>query len=302
MRRTRHALLTALLAALPPIVLAADPAPASPAPATAAPAATPAPSPSPAPAEQEKPKSEKPPDTVKDRGVVGKIKGTVYTGGRKPMAGLLVQLSAKDDSGSLRVTGTDEKGEYVFRDLPAGVYEIEVGASGFRGLKKGRIEVRPPFQNLVDFELPVLDATRPAPPLAPGTTLVQPAPPAPRAPDAPAASPAGPMVTVRGTFLDQQRRPIPEVSVTFVSLAGKEAYQAFSGDDGRFNIAAVPAGRYRVLVASPGHVALDLKAVEVSAATGLNLSLSLVDYPLNFKGGEDDLPPREEPRPAPPAP
>ncbi len=279
MRRIRASLLTALLAALPAIVLATDQTPLSP----------PADGPAPATAEQEKPKPENPKDADKGRGVFGRIKGTVYSTARKPLAGLLVQLSAKDDSGSLRVTGTDEKGEYVFRDLPAGVYEIEVGANGYRAQKKGRIEVRPPFQNIVDFELPTLDADRPAGPMASAIA-------------GQAALEAGPMAPVRGTFLDQERRPIPEVSVTFVSLAGRGAYQAFSGEDGTFGIASIPAGRYRVLVASPGHVALDLKSVEISAATGLNLSLSLVDYPLNFKGGEDDLPPREEPRPAPPAP
>src|SRR5439155_24347685 len=108
-------------------------------------------------------------------------------------------------------------------------------------------------------------------------------------------------VPVRGTFLDAERRPIAEVSVTFVPLQGKGSYQAFSGDDGTFRIEAVPPGRYRVLVSSPGHVSLDLKSVAVSPVNGLNLSLSLVNYPLNFKGRQEDLVPREEPLP-PPAP
>ncbi|HEU4401968.1 MAG TPA: carboxypeptidase-like regulatory domain-containing protein, partial [Candidatus Polarisedimenticolia bacterium] len=103
-------------------------------------------------------------------------------------------------------------------------------------------------------------------------------------------------VPVRGILVDSANRPVAEVSVTFVALDRRGSWQAFSSDDGGFLIEAVPPGRYRVLIASPGHVALDLKSVVVSADGGLNLSLSLVDYPLNFKGGQDDRLPREEPR------
>ena len=83
-------------------------------------------------------------------------------------------------------------------------------------------------------------------------------------------------------------------------LAGKEAFQAFSGIDGTFSLPAIPPGRYRVLVSSPGYVSIDLKAVDVSPASGLSLSLSLVDYPLNFKGQAEDRPPPEAPLPVPP--
>src|SRR5436190_2188982 len=91
--------------------------------------------------------------------------------------------------------------------------------------RKGRIEVGPPFQNIVDFQIGSGDKSKPAgiaaflkarltePPIA--------AIPAPGAESAPAVPP----VTVRGRFLDQQKRPIAEVSVTFVSLTGKVSYQ-----------------------------------------------------------------------------
>lgn len=237
------------------------------------------------------------------------IKGTIFGAGRKPRAGLLVQLYSKVQGGLLRVTGTNEKGEYAFQDLPPGLYDIEVdgGAGGVQ--KKSRIEVRPPFRNIVDFEIPSRNRARAGPAGAvagPAGTgdLPRGLKPRPESPPPVEAGPAPeggedtPMAAVRGRFLDQQKRPIPEVSVTFVSLAGGATYQAFSGDDGGFSIPAVPAGRYRVLVASPGHVSLHLKAVEVSARDGLNLSLSLVDHPLNFKG-RDGSAPREEPRPLP---
>jgi hypothetical protein len=244
---------------------------------------------------------EEPDAGAQGRAIYGRIRGTVLGPARKGLAGLLVQLSARGDSGLLRVTGTNDKGQYLFQELPAGTYDIDVAAEGFVAQKKGSIVVRPPFQNIVDFEM------RPATGAAgagPATGRVG------EPPGAGGAAPAGsgsssdappPRVPVRGQLVDQQKRPVAEVSITFVSLEGRGDHQAFSGEEGRFNLPAIPAGRYRVLVASPGHVALDLKSIEVSPTAGLNLSLSLVDYSLNFKGGREDALPREEPRPAPSA-
>jgi hypothetical protein len=107
-------------------------------------------------------------------------------------------------------------------------------------------------------------------------------------------------VPVSGSLVDQDERPVVEVSVTLMSLEGEGVHQAFSGDDGQFLFDAVPPGRYRVLIASPGHVPLDLKSVLVNAGSGLDLSLALVDYPLNYERRREGQLPREEPRTAPP--
>jgi len=231
-----------------------------------------------------------PPSAAQDeaRVVVGRIRGTVKNAEDRPVAGLLVQLVAADRSGALRITGTDEKGRYLFRDLPAGVYDVKLEADGYRAESKGGIEVRPPFQNIVDFRL--------TPDRSPADPVVEAAGSALRA--APLDGVA--TVTVRGDLTDQEKRPVVEVSVTLVSHEGNGIYQAFSGLDGRFMVEGVPPGTYRIVVASPGHVTLDLHTVEVPADSGLDLSLSLVDYPLNFRKEEKDgrLPP-EKPVPAP---
>ena len=238
------------------------------------------------------------------RSVFGTIMGTVFDPKKKPLAGWMVQLSSRGDDSQLRVTGTDDNGQYVFKDLPAGTYDIEIQAENEAARKKGRIEVRPPFRNIVDFlvgpqsqEKPNLvaglaaEARKKA--AGAGTT----------APDGDVAADAARQVPVRGTFLDAQKRPVSEVSVTLVALEGKSTFQTFSGDNGSFAIPAVPPGRYRVLVFSPGYVPIDLKSIEVSPASGLNLSLSLVDYPLNTKERPQERLPREQPLPAPsPAP
>jgi hypothetical protein len=222
-----------------------------------------------------------------DRAVAGQIRGTVKDGGDRPLAGLLVQLAAGDRSGSLRITGTDEKGRYQFRDLPAGRYDVQIAVEGYRPETKGGIEVRPPFQNIVDFRL-VSEKSSHGGIQAAGSAL--------RA----APSDGAAAVSVRGDLLDQEKRPVTEVSVTLVSHEGKGVHQAFSGPDGRFAIEGVAPGIYRAVIASPGHVTLDLRSVEVPAGSGLDLHLTLVDYPLNLKSDDKDgrLPP-EKPMPAP---
>lgn len=253
-----------------------------------------------APAAQDQP--DPAPPSPPARQVVGTITGTVYDAQKRPIVGSMVQLTSRGQDGMLRVTGTNENGHYVFKDLPAGTYDIEVGTLADVTRRKERIEVRPPFRNIVDFEMGPQEgdkyrqdaAARLAEVLEKKRAAGQAGPAGAAAPGGPAAA-----VTVRGTFVDAQRRPIPEVSVMLLALEGKGTFQTFSGVDGTFSLPAVPPGRYRVLVASPGYVSIDLKAVDVSPASGLNLSLSLVDYPLNFKGRTEDRLPPEEPLQAP---
>jgi Carboxypeptidase regulatory-like domain len=226
------------------------------------------------------------------RSVFGTIVGAVFDVKKKPVAGCMVQLSARGEGGTLRVTGTDEKGRYVFKDLPAGIYDIEVAAEGDVSRRKGQIEVRPPFRNIVDFEIGSGAPTDDRPGAGASGLLLESLMKAKG--EAGLSEPMG-LVPVKGTFLDSQKRPIPEVSVMLLSLQGKKSLQAFSGEDGTFLMPEVNPGRYRVLVSSPGYVSLDLKSVVVLPVAGLNLGLSLVDYPLNFKSRPEDRLPQEEP-------
>ncbi len=232
------------------------------------------------------------------RSVFGTIMGTVFDVRKKPLAGWMVQLSSRRDDGVLRVTGTNEKGQYVFKDLPAGTYDIEIQVENEAARRKGRIEVRPPFRNIVDFQIGPQPPDR-SNPLA-GLAEKKKIEGAGAAATGDAAGEGVKPVPFRGTFVDAQKRPIAEVSVTVVGLDGEGAFQVFSGDDGSFAIPAVPPGRYRVLVFSPGYVPIDLKSVEVTPASGLSLSLRLVDHPLNTKERPVDRLPREEPLKAPP--
>jgi protocatechuate 3,4-dioxygenase beta subunit len=225
-----------------------------------------------------------------DRPVVGKIRGTIRDSGNRPIPGLLVRLASRGESGTLRVTGTDEKGRYQFRDLPAGTYDVQITVDGAGPQRKEGIEVRPPFQNIVDFRLGI-EGARPAGSSAAGggagavTLLVD---------EGIVAAP----VIVQGMLRDEEKRPVMEVSITLVSLEREETQQTFSSADGRFVLESVRPGKYRAVITSPGHVTLDVKSVEVPAG-GLNVNLTLVDYPLNFRNGEENLLPPELPRPVP---
>lgn len=247
----------------------------------------------------------------------GRIRGTVTDALKKALPGLLVTLSSHSEPDVLRVTGTNEKGQYLFPELPPGLYDLKVQADGFLDTGKESIEIRPPFQNIVDVQLtprgkggPVAVGAGPAPGVG-ATAGARPAAGGGAAPggaasqgSAPAGEPgsettAPPVpVTVRGRFVDQDRLPLYEVSVVLSALQGKAIYQAFSGDDGIFEIPGVVPGRYHVVVRSPGHVPLDLHSVEVLGKNGISVSLMLVDYPLNFKASQQPLTPVEVPRPA----
>ena len=312
------------------------------APADPAPSAVEGPAPSPPPeapaagtppagaakAQAEAPQAEAPqagaPPAEPGRKRAGRIRGTVTDALKKALPGLLVTLSSRAEPDVLRVTGTNEKGQYLFPELPPGLYDLKVQADGFLDAGKESIEIRPPFQNIVDVQLKPLDKGGPATPGARPTAGAGPTGGAAPAAGAGSTSgggaasgaavpqgagqagesggevaPAPPPVTVRGRFVDQDRRPLYEVSVVLSALQGKAIYQAFSGDDGVFEIPGVVPGRYHVIVRSPGHVPLDLRSVEVLGKNGISVSLMLVDYPLNFKASQQSLTPVEAPRPAP---
>jgi len=176
------------------------------------------------------------------------------------------------------VTSTDDRGRYAFRDLEAGSYDVEVSGSGYESQAKKDIRVQPPFRNIVDFTLspgPVSGAFS-APPLAYRPLAGEPV-----------------LRDVAGTFTDKDRRGVPDVVLSLVNPAAGLSFRAQSDREGRVLIRGVPAGIYRVVVSSPGYVTVELKEALVSPESGMNLNLSLVEYPLNFRGRPEDLVPEE---------
>jgi Carboxypeptidase regulatory-like domain len=211
----------------------------------------------------------------------GRIRGTARDLKGRPVAGLQVQLLSPEQ-GFVQITNTDDRGIYSFEDLQAGTYDVEMGGSGYqRQVKKG-ILVRPPFRNIVDFSLPPGPVTdqEPSSPVVyqppPGEALFR---------------------DVLGEFTDKDRHPIPDVTLSIVNPVTGASFRAQSDREGKVLLRGVPVGTYRVAVSSPGYVTVELKDAEVSAASGMSLKLSLVEYPLSFKGRPEDLVPQENPVP-----
>lgn len=257
--------------------------PAATPPAAAAPEATdPATPPAPDPPAPEAPAA------IDATGGRGRIRGVVTDTDKRPLGGRLVVLASSTEGESLRVTSTDEKGRYQFRDLAAGKYEVRLEADGFAPETKKDIDVRPPFQNVVDVTL--RRASTP-PPARPGAAPAPPAAPVATAPM------AGGSEVVQGVLRDNDGKPVVEAEVMLVPLAAGVLRQGSSDPQGTFRVDGVAPGAYRLIVRSLGHVPIDVSRVEVAPGRGLSIRLTLVDYALNFVSGKDLRQVQERPRP-----
>src|SRR5262245_1946536 len=232
----------------------------------------------------------------------GRVRGVVTDPEKKPVGGRLVVLVSHAEGEALRVTSTDEKGRYQFRDLPPGIYEIRLEAEGFDGVVKKGIDVRPPFQNVVDVTLRRSSPGAPARAPAAAPSAAPPAPDVAAAVNDPAA-PADPAGTlVQGTLRDSAGAPVVEAEVLLAPLAAGALHQGVSDEEGAFRIEGVAPGGYRLMVRSLGHVPIDVSRVDVARGSGLVLRLTLVDYALNFVSGGQTRPVQERPRPRTPQP
>ena len=232
--------------------------------------------------------------TTEPTAAKGRIRGVVTDPDKKPVGGRLVVLVSRTEGESLRVTSTDEKGRYQFRDLEAGMYEVRLEAEGFTPEIKKNIDVRPPFQNVVDV---TLRRAAPVQPTQPATV------PAGASPDPASAAPAAPEVgageVVQGVLRNGEGAPVVEAEVLLAPLVAGALRQGTSDEKGTFRVEDVAPGAYRLIVRSLGHVPIDVSRVEVSPGGGLSIRLTLVDYALSFVTGKDLRQVQERPRPRP---
>src|SRR6266498_4479437 len=59
--------------------------------------------------------------------------------------------------------------------------------------------------------------------------------------------------SVRGVVLDPTAAPVPQVSLQITNEATGESRSAVTGGDGRFAVAMLPPGAYRIDVEQPGY-------------------------------------------------
>ena len=78
-----------------------------------------------------------------------------------------------------------------------------------------------------------------------------------------------------GTVLDQAGKVIPNASVEVKNESGNAVRKATTGDDGRFSISGLPAGKYTVEVTAAGFAIARRTGVDVAGGRAEDLSIPL---------------------------
>ncbi|RFM26440.1 TonB-dependent receptor [Deminuibacter soli] len=85
-----------------------------------------------------------------DKGI---ISGQIITADNQPAEGVIVRLIGTD-----KATLTTENGFYMFKNLPAGTYQVDVSLMGYKPLDKKVVLAENGKQNNISFQLEVSDA------------------------------------------------------------------------------------------------------------------------------------------------
>lgn len=201
----------------------------------------------------------------------GQINGQVFDKARKGVPGLTVAAFG-EALPLIYGTSTDRDGRYAFRGLAVGTYAVVVAPAGRSPLRKDGIRVRPLFRSIVDFTLggdapaEVLPPVSPAPVEGADTGLVL------------DCSVTGP-----------EREAVPGIAITLTPMEGSgQLRRARTEADGTCVLREIDPGRYRVAVRAPGFMTWGLGPVAIDGSGKVSLSLSLVTFPLNFKGTVED--------------
>src|SRR5688500_111655 len=83
----------------------------------------------------------------------GVISGQIITVDNEPAEGVAVQLTGTD-----KVTLTSETGFYIFKNLPAGTYQVNVSVKGYKPLETTVVLSENGKQNNISFKLVLSDA------------------------------------------------------------------------------------------------------------------------------------------------
>jgi len=179
------------------------------------------------------------------------VGGIVVDESSVPVPNTIVSLSSAQ--GKLAENTTDERGWYVFAELPPGSYRVTASAEGYESLPI------PVVMSKMGTSLPNVTLTLTRPPVSEqafvdiGEGLDRPEPAdrlvGPDDATAPAV-PEAPHYGLAGIVMDSHGRSIAQATVSVERLDGLSSEIAPSGGstriDGSFRIAGLVAGRYRV--------------------------------------------------------
>ncbi|TDI32081.1 MAG: carboxypeptidase regulatory-like domain-containing protein [Acidobacteria bacterium] len=214
----------------------------------------------------------------------GRIKGTVSGSGRSRLTAARVMARvALDDRDIIYLTTTDHSGTYYFENLPAGIFVLEALAEGMATGRYDDVRVRPPFRSILDFRL------------VPGDTTAATATPAVEVPDS--ANPVMDVVQVRGLVLAEGDMPLPDAEIAFAGGPPPGHRLVLSRQNGRLFLPDLPAALYELRVTAPGTIPIRVPGVLVRPGRPLELTIRLVDYPVEMAAQRGVILPPEEPLP-----
>ena len=157
-----------------------------------------------------------------NRANTGTVRGVVRSAQGKPVPRALVQLEG------LGVARTDSKGQYIFKNVPAGVHQLKI-RKGSSLLQSQQVKVEPRQATLSQTQLAAGTV-----PKRMGQSLVA----------------RGTGTILRGVISDGQR-PIGKAKVTLVQPAG--ALSSATRSNGKYAFRDLKPGSYRVLVSRAGY-------------------------------------------------
>ncbi len=211
---------------------------------------------------------------------VSRLQGSAFVGRNRPVVGATVLVRRVGESSRVFVTASDDRGRFRVDGLPDGDYRIEVLRDGLRPVVKESVALRYPSRAVIEV-------------------LMQ--------PQAAAASPAGlpggagepaaaSSVALKGSVAERDgRKPLPDVPLRFVATSGAaDPALARSRADGSFELAALPAGQWRLEARSVGYLPLGV-ALDFDEDT--ELELSMVARPAGYDPSPLELMPPEQPVP-----
>jgi TonB family protein len=91
---------------------------------------------------------------VYSQGATGKLSGSVHDASRATIPGATVTIS-KPGAGTKEITSTNDVGEYEFRSLPKGKYEVEVDKEGFKAYQRKDVIINGNAQERLDVIMEV---------------------------------------------------------------------------------------------------------------------------------------------------
>lgn len=221
-------------------------------------------------------------------------------GSRRPLTGAVAALHSLVDPGRYFYTSADAGGRFALQNLPAGRYLLEVNLDGYLTARKEGIEVRPPFRSIIEVLLeraPALGG-----PASGASASRSPSPDSPSAGDSTGgvrAPAAGEPARLRVTLVDGGLRPVPEALVAVTPAGGGEREIRISDASGRAEFDRLAARDYRLTAAAAGFLTVRAEGLALPPGAPAEVAVTLIPYPLDFKGAIEDLLPPEEPLPPP---